>query len=96
MVREGLSYGTYNALLNAGYLDPSVDPEYGIPPGAVTAPNESGRVFVDPALYDGKSDEDDDPATVGEFNNWLQTSAPRSMVETMLNGYSNKVSPWIN
>lgn len=95
MIRDGLSYGTYNSLLNAGYLDPDVDPEYGIPASVLAPPDESGRISIDPSLYDGVIDEDDDPTASADFNTWLQTEAPRSMVETMLNGYSNKVNSWI-
>lgn len=99
-IRTGLSYGTYNAFLNAGYLDPDVDPEHGIPPGAITAPNENGMIFINPALYDGLSNEDDVPVDVrNEFHAWLINTdggAPHSAVAPMLNGYSNKVNSWIS
>lgn len=92
-IQDGLSYGTYNAFLNAGYLDPDVDPDHGVPPGVVTAPNANGYVAIDPALYDGLENDDDVPADVrNAFHAWLLSGgAPHEAVAPMLNGYSSKV-----
>jgi hypothetical protein len=96
-IREGLSYGTINALLNAGYLDSNVDPDYAVPPDAVTDPNEHGYISVDPRLYDGI--EDDLPASVrNEFQDWLtgrNGQPPSEALAAALNGYASKASSWL-
>lgn len=96
-IREGLSYGTINALLNAGFLDNNVDPDYAVPPGAVTPPNEHGYISVDPRLYDGI--EDELPASVrNEFQDWLtgrNGQPPSEALAAALNGYANKASSWL-
>lgn len=98
-IREGLSFGTFNALLNAGFLDSDVDPDYGIPHGAVTAPNEHGYIQVDPRLYDGIED-DLPPELRNEFQSWVSGTNPSSQppseaLSAALSGYSTKVSSWI-
>lgn len=96
-IREGLSYGTINALLNAGYLDSNVDPDYAVPSQAVTDPNEHGYISVDPRLYDGI--EDDLPASVrNEFQDWLtgrNGQPPSEALAAALNGYASKASSWL-
>lgn len=96
-IREGLSYGTINALLNAGFLDSNVDPDYAVPPDAVTEPNEHNYISVDPRLYDGI--EDDLPASVrNEFQDWLtgrNGQPPSEALQAALDGYSNKASSWL-
>ena len=106
VIQDGLSYGTYNVLLNNGYLSSSADPKYGIPHDAVETvrtTEDDGtvttRTQIRPELYNGNAG--DLPAgTEDLFNTWNASNgasgnAPRDIIAPLLNGYSNKTSAWL-
>ncbi len=83
-MKNSLEYGTYNALIQNGYLDREHDPRYGIPPSALDPQNPSR---IDPALYNGKVGDvnrpgdgvnDDGKRYTAEeaFNLWMSGAHP--------------------
>lgn len=77
-VSTALQVLNINALLEAGYLDISVDPTYGLPSGTVIDDR------LDPGLLDGEAAADPDAAVVSSFNGWLvgegPSTAPYSLI----------------
>lgn len=90
-MKTKIEYGTYNALVRNGYLDPSVDPRYGIPQSALI-PDGHGGVMIDPALYNGEPGDVDRPGSQPgltaeeEYNRWKEGPDPTTQAESEYNG----------